>query len=169
MSDDRSPRSLRVSGTLAFSSLLLRNIRAPHASITVPWRARGVCRCPLCAGERGTTGPLFTASESMQSLEVSALPSCGAARSIPADRKSKAIPVPRRSSGLVIKHLCTRHQNTCIFCHLPRGADKHSVNEGLQLIMVDGARKRLLANPHDVLRSLAGLKSGSSVGFLPVI
>jgi cobalamin biosynthesis protein CobT len=35
--------------------------------------------------------------------------------------------------------------------------------------MVDGARKRLLANPHDVLRSLAGLKSGSSVGFLPVI
>jgi cobaltochelatase CobT len=35
--------------------------------------------------------------------------------------------------------------------------------------MLDGARKRLLANPHDVLRNLAGLKSGSSVGFLPVI
>jgi cobaltochelatase CobT len=35
--------------------------------------------------------------------------------------------------------------------------------------MLDGAKKRLLANPHDVLRNLAGLKSGSSVGFLPVI
>src|SRR3954454_10328568 len=35
--------------------------------------------------------------------------------------------------------------------------------------MLDGARKRLLANPHDVLRSLAGLKSGSPVGFLPVV
>ena len=30
-------------------------------------------------------------------------------------------------------------------------------------------RKRLSANPQDVLRSLAGLKSDSSVGFLPVI
>lgn len=30
-------------------------------------------------------------------------------------------------------------------------------------------KKRLSANPQDVLRSLAGLKSGSSVGFLPVI
>ena len=35
--------------------------------------------------------------------------------------------------------------------------------------MPDGAKKRLLANPHDVLRNLAGLKSGSPVGFLPVI
>jgi cobaltochelatase CobT len=35
--------------------------------------------------------------------------------------------------------------------------------------MRDGAKKRLLAKPHDVLRNLAGLKSGSSVGFLPVI
>src|SRR3954453_9792060 len=35
--------------------------------------------------------------------------------------------------------------------------------------MLDGARRRLSANPHDVLRSLAGLKSGSPVGFLPVI
>jgi hypothetical protein len=35
--------------------------------------------------------------------------------------------------------------------------------------MPDGAIKRLLANPHDVLRNLAGLKSNSSVGFLPVI
>jgi cobaltochelatase CobT len=35
--------------------------------------------------------------------------------------------------------------------------------------MLDGAKKRLLAKPHDVLRNLAGLKSGSSVGFLPVI
>ena len=35
--------------------------------------------------------------------------------------------------------------------------------------MPDGARKRLSANPHDVLRSLAGLKSGSPVGFLPVV
>jgi len=35
--------------------------------------------------------------------------------------------------------------------------------------MLDGARKRLSANPHDVLRSLAGLKSGSPVGFLPVV
>ena len=35
--------------------------------------------------------------------------------------------------------------------------------------MPDGARKRLSANPHDVLRNLAGLKSGSPVGFLPVI
>jgi cobaltochelatase CobT len=35
--------------------------------------------------------------------------------------------------------------------------------------MLDGVKKRLLANPHDVLRNLAGLKSGSSVGFLPVI
>ena len=35
--------------------------------------------------------------------------------------------------------------------------------------MRDGAKKRRLANPHDVLRNLAGLKSGSSVGFLPVI
>ena len=30
-------------------------------------------------------------------------------------------------------------------------------------------KKRLLANPQDVVRNLAGLKSGSSVGFLPVI
>ena len=30
--------------------------------------------------------------------------------------------------------------------------------------MLDGARKRLSANPHDVLRNLAGLKSGSPVG-----
>jgi len=35
--------------------------------------------------------------------------------------------------------------------------------------MLDGARRRLSANPHDVLRSLAGLKSGSPVGFLPVV
>ena len=35
--------------------------------------------------------------------------------------------------------------------------------------MRDGAKKELLAKPHDVLRNLAGLKSGSSVGFLPVI
>src|SRR6476620_11729406 len=35
--------------------------------------------------------------------------------------------------------------------------------------MLDGVKKRLLAKPHDVLRNLAGLKSGSSVGFLPVI
>ena len=35
--------------------------------------------------------------------------------------------------------------------------------------MPDGARKQLSANPHDVLRSLAGLKSGSPVGFLPVV
>ena len=35
--------------------------------------------------------------------------------------------------------------------------------------MLDGARKRLSANPHDVLRNLAGLKSGSPVGFLPVV
>src|SRR3954466_6063431 len=35
--------------------------------------------------------------------------------------------------------------------------------------MPDGAKKRLLANPHDVLRNLAGLKSDSSLGFLPVI
>src|ERR1700704_925668 len=35
--------------------------------------------------------------------------------------------------------------------------------------MRDGAKKRLLAKPHDVLRNLAGLKSGDSVGFLPVI
>src|SRR6478609_3077012 len=35
--------------------------------------------------------------------------------------------------------------------------------------MLDGARKRLSANPHNVLRNLAGLKSGSAVGFLPVI
>ena len=35
--------------------------------------------------------------------------------------------------------------------------------------MLDGARKQLSANPHDVLRSLAGLKSGSPVGFLPVV
>ena len=35
--------------------------------------------------------------------------------------------------------------------------------------MLDGAKKRLLAKPHDVLRNLAGLKSGNSVGFLPVI
>jgi cobaltochelatase CobT len=35
--------------------------------------------------------------------------------------------------------------------------------------MVRDARKRRSANPQDVLRSLAGLKSGSSVGFLPVI
>ena len=35
--------------------------------------------------------------------------------------------------------------------------------------MRDGAKKRPLANPHDVLRNLAGLKSGSPVGFLPVI
>jgi len=35
--------------------------------------------------------------------------------------------------------------------------------------MLDGTRKRLSANPHDVLRSLAGLKSGSPVGFLPVV
>ena len=35
--------------------------------------------------------------------------------------------------------------------------------------MPDGAIKRLLANPHDVLRNLAGLKSNSSVGFLPVV
>jgi cobalamin biosynthesis protein CobT len=31
------------------------------------------------------------------------------------------------------------------------------------------AKKRRLANPQDVLRNLAGLKSGTSVGFLPVI
>jgi cobalamin biosynthesis protein CobT len=31
------------------------------------------------------------------------------------------------------------------------------------------AKKRRLANPQDVLRNLAGLRSGSSVGFLPVI
>src|SRR5256885_10552397 len=30
-------------------------------------------------------------------------------------------------------------------------------------------RQRRLANPQDVLRSLAGLKSGTPVGFLPVI
>ena len=35
--------------------------------------------------------------------------------------------------------------------------------------MLDGARRRLSANPHDVLRNLAGLKSGSPVGFLPVV
>jgi hypothetical protein len=35
--------------------------------------------------------------------------------------------------------------------------------------MLDGARKRLSANPHDVLRNLAGLKNDSAVGFLPVI
>jgi len=36
-------------------------------------------------------------------------------------------------------------------------------------MMRDGAKKRLSANPHDVLRNMAGLKSGSPVGFLPVI
>src|SRR5436853_6905574 len=36
-------------------------------------------------------------------------------------------------------------------------------------IMRGGAKKRLSANPHDVLRSLAGLKSDSPVGFLPVV
>jgi hypothetical protein len=46
---------------------------------------------------------------------------------------------------------------------------QRSETEGLQLIMLDGARRRLSANPHDVLRSLAGLKSGSPVGFLPVV
>ena len=35
--------------------------------------------------------------------------------------------------------------------------------------MLGDAKKRLLANPQDVLRNLAGLKSDSSVGFLPVI
>ena len=35
--------------------------------------------------------------------------------------------------------------------------------------MPGGAKKRRLANPQDVLRSLAGLKSDISVGFLPVI
>ena len=35
--------------------------------------------------------------------------------------------------------------------------------------MLDGSKNRLLAKPHDVLRNLAGLKSGSPVGFLPVI
>jgi hypothetical protein len=35
--------------------------------------------------------------------------------------------------------------------------------------MLGDAKKRLLANPQGVLRSLAGLKSDSSVGFLPVI
>ena len=36
-------------------------------------------------------------------------------------------------------------------------------------MMRDGAKKRLSANPHDVLRNMAGLKCGSPVGFLPVI
>ena len=35
--------------------------------------------------------------------------------------------------------------------------------------MLGDAKKRLLANPRGVLRNLAGLKSDSSVGFLPVI
>jgi Cobalamin biosynthesis protein CobT VWA domain len=35
--------------------------------------------------------------------------------------------------------------------------------------MPGAAKKRLLANPQRVLRSLAGLKNGSSVGFLPAI
>ena len=35
--------------------------------------------------------------------------------------------------------------------------------------MRDAAKKRRSANPHDVLRNLAGLKSDSSLGFLPVI
>ncbi len=35
--------------------------------------------------------------------------------------------------------------------------------------MLGDARKRWLANPQGVLRNLAGLKSDSSVGFLPVI
>jgi hypothetical protein len=35
--------------------------------------------------------------------------------------------------------------------------------------MRDAAKKRRSANPHDVLRNLAGLKSNSSVGFLPVV
>ena len=35
--------------------------------------------------------------------------------------------------------------------------------------MLDGSKNQLLAKPHDVLRNLAGLKSGSPVGFLPVI
>src|SRR6476619_1020514 len=35
--------------------------------------------------------------------------------------------------------------------------------------MLDGARRRPSANPHEVLRNLAGLKNDSAVGFLPVI
>ena len=36
-------------------------------------------------------------------------------------------------------------------------------------IMLGDAKKRRLANPQGVLRSLAGLKSDGAVGFLPVI
>ena len=35
--------------------------------------------------------------------------------------------------------------------------------------MLDDAKKRRLANPQGVLRNLAGLKSDTAVGFLPVI
>jgi cobaltochelatase CobT len=35
--------------------------------------------------------------------------------------------------------------------------------------MLNDAKKQPLANPHQVLRNLAGLKSNSSIGFLPVI
>jgi len=43
------------------------------------------------------------------------------------------------------------------------------VKQGFGQIMLGDAKKRRLANPQSVLRNLAGLKSDSSVGFLPVI
>ena len=49
-------------------------------------------------------------------------------------------------------------------------SDKHSVKRrfsGKSCLAMP--KRRLLANPQDVLRNLAGLKSDSSVGFLPVI